>query len=163
MGRIYLQPKRDVPVYVVQKESGEGRRKILHTNLLLPIGTRIPIPAPRKKQPVPVPRKIRTPDTTTRQKPDLPGPSEHEYQSSDEDDNIPIPVPRYDILEDTEEPTNPDALLQADDEESVGEATLHFYFSQSEPGYQYQHLGRNNQYQFLERYYRQTMRNQKQH
>ena len=64
------QPNKDIPVYEVQKESGEGRKRTLHRNLLLPIGhlTKIdenknkPIPKPRQKNrtienPKPVPRK----------------------------------------------------------------------------------------------------------
>ena len=33
------QPNSDIPVYTVQKESGEGKRRTLHRNLLLPIGS----------------------------------------------------------------------------------------------------------------------------
>ncbi|VDI39873.1 Hypothetical predicted protein [Mytilus galloprovincialis] len=36
--RIVRQPNKDIPVYVVQKENGEGRKRTLHRNLLLPIG-----------------------------------------------------------------------------------------------------------------------------
>lgn len=35
---ISSKPNTDVPVYVVQKENGEGRPRTLHRNLLLPIG-----------------------------------------------------------------------------------------------------------------------------
>jgi hypothetical protein len=35
---IVSQPNRDIPVYVVQRENGEGRKRTLHRNLLLPIG-----------------------------------------------------------------------------------------------------------------------------
>ncbi|VDH99417.1 Hypothetical predicted protein [Mytilus galloprovincialis] len=36
--RIVRQPNKDIPVYVVQKENGEGRKRTLDRNLLLPIG-----------------------------------------------------------------------------------------------------------------------------
>ncbi|KAK3103801.1 hypothetical protein FSP39_021997 [Pinctada imbricata] len=35
---VLAKPNNDIPVYVVRKESGEGRRRTLHRNLLLPIG-----------------------------------------------------------------------------------------------------------------------------
>ncbi|KAL5021393.1 hypothetical protein ScPMuIL_000548, partial [Solemya velum] len=35
---ILKQPNASIPVYVVQKESGEGRKRTLHRNVLLPIG-----------------------------------------------------------------------------------------------------------------------------
>lgn len=50
------QPNKDVPVYVVQREDGSGKRRTLHRNLLLPIGCidpdyeeKKPIPKPRSK------------------------------------------------------------------------------------------------------------------
>ena len=53
-------PNPDIPVYVVRKENGEGRKRTLHRNLLLPVGTlnssfeepvirKPPIPAPRRR------------------------------------------------------------------------------------------------------------------
>ena len=32
------QPNKDIPVFTVQREIGTGRKRILHRNLLLPIG-----------------------------------------------------------------------------------------------------------------------------
>ncbi|XP_071087529.1 uncharacterized protein [Haliotis cracherodii] len=58
---ILLQPNQDIPVFVVQRESGEGRKRTLHRNHLLPIGS---VPAimdnnrvPAAKKPTPRPRK----------------------------------------------------------------------------------------------------------
>ena len=56
---VLSHPNPDIPAYVVQKESGEGRERKLHRHLLLPIGflsddpvhLDTPTPAPR------VPRK----------------------------------------------------------------------------------------------------------
>jgi hypothetical protein len=53
-------PNPEIPVYVVRKENGEGRKRTLHRNLLLPVGTlnssfkepdirKPPIPAPRRR------------------------------------------------------------------------------------------------------------------
>jgi transposase InsO family protein len=55
------QPNADIPVYTVVRENGNGRRRILHRNLLLPIGslprteTEIdrPVPRPRRSGPRP--------------------------------------------------------------------------------------------------------------
>jgi transposase InsO family protein len=54
------QPNADIPVYIVSRENGEGRRRTLHRNLLLPIGSLLnhdtkpsddakPIPMPRNR------------------------------------------------------------------------------------------------------------------
>ncbi|XP_071078946.1 uncharacterized protein [Haliotis cracherodii] len=58
---VLSQPNQDIPVFVVQRESGEGRKRTLHRNHLLPIGsipiftkastTPKPTPAPRSKRP----------------------------------------------------------------------------------------------------------------
>ena len=54
---VLSQPNSDVPVYVVRKETGEGRERILNRNLLLPIGNLTQteeqqklIPKPRQKK-----------------------------------------------------------------------------------------------------------------
>ena len=49
------KPNKDIPVYVVQRESKMGPKRTLHRNLLLPIGylpRPAPRPAPRKRQQV---------------------------------------------------------------------------------------------------------------
>ena len=64
---ILAQPNPDVPMYTVQKENGEGRKRTLHRNLLLPIGSfndndKVHEPSvvkSTKPKPVPAPRKVR--------------------------------------------------------------------------------------------------------
>lgn len=56
---VYLvldQPNDTIPVYVVQRESGEGRKRTLHRNLLLPIGYLPENQQVEKPTPKPVPR-----------------------------------------------------------------------------------------------------------
>lgn len=55
--RIVRQPNSDIPVYVVQKENGEGRKRTLHRNLLLPIGHLPGLEESRKVTKTPAPRK----------------------------------------------------------------------------------------------------------
>ena len=56
------QPNKDIPVFKIKKENGEGRIKTLHRKLLLPIGYIVdtPTPAPRKRQLPHKPAKRRT-------------------------------------------------------------------------------------------------------
>lgn len=51
------QPNENIPVFVVKKENGEGRRRTLHRNLLLPIGILKDTPTPQLQKPIPVKRK----------------------------------------------------------------------------------------------------------
>lgn len=51
------QPNENIPVFVVKKENGEGRRRTLHHNLLLPIGILKDTPTPQLRKPIPVKRK----------------------------------------------------------------------------------------------------------
>lgn len=49
---VIQQPNSDIPVFVVQKENGTGRKRTLHRNLLLPLGTRLDQPElPREEVP----------------------------------------------------------------------------------------------------------------
>lgn len=60
---VIIQPNDDIPVYRVKKQNGEGKIRVLHRNVLLPIclSSTIddkPKPVPRKRKPVPKARKI---------------------------------------------------------------------------------------------------------
>ena len=55
------QPNPDIPVYIVKKENGEGRKRTLHRNLLLPIGHLNPMDTsavPQQNRPIPAPRRM---------------------------------------------------------------------------------------------------------
>ncbi|XP_055998996.1 uncharacterized protein LOC130047641 [Ostrea edulis] len=56
---ILSQPNREVPVYVVQKQNGEGKKRTLHRNLMYPIGfiseRPIPVPRPRARHSISTP------------------------------------------------------------------------------------------------------------
>ena len=53
------QPNPSIPDFTVGKENGEGRKRTLHRNLLLPIGAilrkDLPIPKPRQRLHAPTP------------------------------------------------------------------------------------------------------------
>jgi hypothetical protein len=53
--KVLGQPNPDIPVFTVQREDGEGRKRNLHKNLLLPVGDIRETPV----KPVPKPR-VRT-------------------------------------------------------------------------------------------------------
>jgi hypothetical protein len=53
--KVLGQPNPDIPVFTVQREDGEGRKRNLHRNLLLPVGDIKETPV----KPVPKPR-VRT-------------------------------------------------------------------------------------------------------
>ena len=55
------QPNKDIPVYIVKKENGQGRRRTLHRNHLLPLG--IVTEEESQEGPTPVPKPIPRPRT----------------------------------------------------------------------------------------------------
>ena len=87
---ILNQPNPSIPVFTVGKENGEGRKRTLHRNLLLPIGAilrkELPIPKPRQRLHVP------TPAVRTRRQ-DLTSESDSDGDDSDSDEELmPIPI-----------------------------------------------------------------------
>ncbi|XP_062614358.1 uncharacterized protein LOC134276091 [Saccostrea cucullata] len=48
---VVAKANEDIPVYKVRREDGEGRFKVLHRNLLLPIGSKLQKPTPLVKPP----------------------------------------------------------------------------------------------------------------
>ena len=53
---IVEQPNIEIPVFVVKKENGEGKKRTLHRNLLLPIGSIITDEEKERTKPTPKPR-----------------------------------------------------------------------------------------------------------
>ena len=84
------KPNRDIPVYVVQRKDGLGRKRTLHRNLLLPLRSRVeapriptirPKPAPRKSKPEPEVTRHATTQRARR------GPPRTEIESSSDSEN----------------------------------------------------------------------------
>ena len=61
---ITIQPNEDIPVYEVRREYGGGRKRVLHRNLLLPIGSLREFDK-EKTPPKPAPRTTTVPKPTT--------------------------------------------------------------------------------------------------
>ncbi|VDI74093.1 Hypothetical predicted protein [Mytilus galloprovincialis] len=109
------QPNSDVPVYTVQKENGEGRRRTLHRNLLLPVGNI------NQRKPEPPPKPVPPPRTRLRQRIEQPSPEPSEYESSDEELDVLVrldyDIPPYHmepILQDMDTPVQNDTELDGD-------------------------------------------------
>ena len=105
---IYLitsKPNPDVPVYEVRKENGSGRSRVLHRNLLLPVGSRELDDREEqkhdetqiRKKPTPKPRRIgkSTPstDTTEATESSVPQTEEDHADSEDPDDIVLVRYP----------------------------------------------------------------------
>ena len=97
---VLKQPNPSIPAYVVQKESKEGGKRVLHCNLLLPIvyidsNQRIE-PGKQdnhtKPKPIPRPRKFYTAKPNKVQNEEAE--SWRESDTSSEDEEIEVPVPQ---------------------------------------------------------------------
>ncbi|VDI03827.1 Hypothetical predicted protein [Mytilus galloprovincialis] len=109
------QPNCDVSVYYVQKENGEGRRRTLHRNLLLPVGNI------NQRKPEPPPKPVPPPRTRLRQRIEQPSPEPSDYESSDEELDVLVrldyDIPQYHmdpILQDMDTPVQNDTELDGD-------------------------------------------------
>ena len=113
------QPNPDIPIYIVKKTNGEGRKRTLHRNLLLPIGHLNPLDTsaePRPSKPIPAPRRMTRQRRVTQTSDE--GMSEL-MDLEDEDDSI-ICVYRipHDTAEtDTHEASRSDLPSQTDDDQ----------------------------------------------
>jgi len=83
------QPNPSIPVYVVGKESGEGRKKTLHRNLLLPVGSIAPKEQPAQAPPTaPVPVRPAKPKTRASKE----SSESEEDDSEEEEESYVIPI-----------------------------------------------------------------------
>lgn len=103
---IISQPNRDIPVFKIKREDDQGKERVLHRNLLLPIGSKLttPVPAPRIR------KKKKTEEIEVEE-------SIHNQIESDDDSiylTVEYPVQNKDTSEDGSIPT-----LTGDDQESV--------------------------------------------
>ena len=83
------QPNQDIPVYVIQREDGTGKRKTIHRNNLLPI-SHLPI----GEQPIPKPAKKKKKKPVTRraqEEPEPEGDTESTSSSDSESSDLLIP------------------------------------------------------------------------
>ena len=101
------QPNADIPVYAVQKESGEGRKRTLHRNLLLPVGyisERNPV---QQEKPTPAPRTIKTRQQRKVQQPNRTVSSKEDSDSESSDEEwIPHRI-SFNIPHSVDQPADP--------------------------------------------------------
>ncbi|XP_063438199.1 uncharacterized protein LOC134719148 [Mytilus trossulus] len=133
---ILEQPNSEIPVFVVRKENGEGRKRTLHRNLLLPIGSvsmdeqepeDTPQPKPRLRprketKPVPKPRTTRREPLTKDPQPPASISSDTDSESEDESFMILITQP----TDDTDISTN------SDDDDNSEEPVAEVYEPQTD-------------------------------
>jgi transposase InsO family protein len=87
------QPNTDIPVFVVKKENGNGKTRVLHRNLLLPVGSLLPSTDPvPKPNPVPKPKPVPKPRVGASSKNLLPPinttATEEDTDEDDQDDGV---------------------------------------------------------------------------
>ena len=130
---VLKQPNPSIPVYVVQKESKEGRKRVLHRNLLLPIGyidsdqRKEPIKQDKlaKPKPIPKPRKVNATKPNKVQNEEAESWRESDTNS---DEEIEVPVPQmpadnvpHDVDSDAEQEED---ITRESGHETVGEDGL---------------------------------------
>ncbi|VDH97528.1 Hypothetical predicted protein [Mytilus galloprovincialis] len=103
--RIISQPNCGIPVYVVQKENKEGRKRTLHRNLFLPIGD-LPkdIIDKEKKRPAPRQRRKKQPEEPAKSE----GNSENRTTDEVSDEESEQEYGYYILDQDTQDNTNSD-------------------------------------------------------
>ncbi|VDI33668.1 Hypothetical predicted protein [Mytilus galloprovincialis] len=111
------QPNTELPVYVVRKENGHGRKRTLHRNHLLPIGSineELVEENTTHQIPVPLPRRSKRKPASPKKKP---APVEVSTDSNTESEDesmvyVVVEEPQQEVQQDIQ----PDDVIQADDE-----------------------------------------------
>ena len=130
------QPNSDIPVFTVQRESGEGRKRTLHRNLLLPVGyiseTTERHKIQHKEKPIPKPRsRISRPRPAPKPRPPITQEQNADQQESSDEEQLelieiePVSDDNSDrtITEVTSSRSGDDTETQMDDSE--GDAHSH--------------------------------------
>jgi len=120
------QPNEDIPVYTVQRDNGEGRKRNLHRNHLLPIGDLrdrpIPMPRTRKQRPT----TVTTPDRPSKAK----SPVNHADDESSDEEPLELVIVEP-VADDNRDSTIPEdtqleeSMDTAEDIDSDGDAFSH--------------------------------------
>ena len=136
---IICQPNEGVPVYEVRREDGQGRKRLLHRNLLLPIGhlsefdrsdQQPPTPAQRKTVPIPKPHtRSQTKNNSDRQSIDNTRSSKFDNRSdTDSDDELVVLRTRHatethhtDVQEDVSSHVDTSHVSTGDDQGNVAD------------------------------------------
>ena len=121
---IIKKPNEDIPVFVVRKESGEGRKRTLHRNLLLPIGE-LPMTNTEKSEPK-QPTKTRnpTPEPVVQHQEE-----QEDNQESDED----YEITTTNIEPEPESVTSSEAEDESESEHSSEQSSVDEEEEQQEP------------------------------
>ena len=126
------KPNPDVPVFVVSKENGTGRQRVLHRNLLLPIGSMLMDELDKDKdtyRPKPAPRKSLRRKTNINRVPTTSSASESDDDTQDEDVDVEIVVreqPTQGVeVTGTPDISDDDFFSMVDETEYAGNTSVH--------------------------------------
>jgi transposase InsO family protein len=119
------QPNTDIPVYTLAKENGEGRRRTLHRNLLLPIGAIRPedethAPRPKPRNPRQGTSDVNSGETPSNDTEDEDSSSDIEVMVRVLDSTTPVAVQEHHVDEEIQSDGDDDQPEDADSEGQEG-------------------------------------------